>query len=355
MCIYYGDMSDLTYTKREHIFPAGLGGKMMLPQGYVSDQANELFSQWELDLMRHSIISMIRAMKGPGKRGSSSPSKASTSEISIYKADDGTFELGYIKAGKPYSIPQMVISTDTVEAKFHFITPRSENEPEEILTSFKNALSKFSGKFVSIHVSELEPSLIIVGVWNEKFYIAFSESPPTVHFLSDKISLFCQKAKVKDVSQRDTHGKFDLHLMENANTCRVYAKIAYNVLAYFRGDTFVQDIRFKEIRSWILGESDTDKFVSLPKGFGGMNVFQFPEEAHFCFFMRSEDGKLLAIVCLYGAFLHTFEFSEWDKAADAYDFPGFLGLICDWKKKREYTMDEWINTLVKEMTQEYEV
>ena len=44
MCIYYGDMPGLTYNKREHIFPAGLGGKAMLPKGYVSDQANELFS-----------------------------------------------------------------------------------------------------------------------------------------------------------------------------------------------------------------------------------------------------------------------------------------------------------------------
>lgn len=355
MCIYYGDMPGLTYTKREHIFPAGLGGKMILPQGYVSDQANELFSQWELDLMRHSIISMIRAMEGPGKRGSSSPSKASASEVSIYKTDNGTFELGYIKAGKSNSIPQIVISTDAAETKFHFIAPRSENEPEEILTSFKNALSKFIGKFISVHVSELEPSLIIVGAWNGKFYIAFSDSPPTAQFLSDKISLFCKKAKVKEVSQRDTYGKFELHLMEDENTCRVYAKIAYNVLAYFRGDTFVQDVRFKEIRRWILGESDTDKFFSLPKWFGDMNVLRFPEKAHFCFFMRSEGGKLLAVVCLYGAFLHTFEFSEWDEAEDAYDFPGFLGLICDWKQKQEYTMNEWINTLVKEMTQEYEV
>ncbi|TCL45234.1 hypothetical protein [Harryflintia acetispora] len=347
MCIYYGDMPDLTYIKREHIFPAGLGGKMMLPQGCVSDQANELFSQWELDLMRCSTISIIRAMEGPGKRGSSSPSKASTSEICIYESDDKTFELGYIKAGKPYSIPQIRISTNMAETEFHFITPRCENEPEEILTSFKNALSKFSGKFVSIRASELGVSSIIVGTWSGKFYVAFSESPPTVQFLADQIALFCEKAKVKEVLQRDTLGKFELHLMESADSCRVYAKIAYNVLAYFRGEEFIQDIRFKEIRNWILGKSDTDRFVSLPKGFGGMRVLKFPEKAHFCFFMRSEDGKLVAIVCLYSAFLHTFEFADWDETLDAYEFPGFLGLICDWKQKQEYTMNEWIIHLLK--------
>lgn len=44
MCIYFSDQDDLTYKNQEHIFPAGLGGIGMLPRGYVSDQANALFS-----------------------------------------------------------------------------------------------------------------------------------------------------------------------------------------------------------------------------------------------------------------------------------------------------------------------
>ena len=57
MCIYFGDTPGLTYKKREHIFPAGLGGTMTLPQGWVSDQANNFFSS-----MEDKLISRIVAM-----------------------------------------------------------------------------------------------------------------------------------------------------------------------------------------------------------------------------------------------------------------------------------------------------
>ena len=57
MCIYFGDAPNLTYNKSEHIFPAGLGGTVTLPQGWVSDQANELFSSMEGELMHaHSDV-----------------------------------------------------------------------------------------------------------------------------------------------------------------------------------------------------------------------------------------------------------------------------------------------------------
>lgn len=43
-CIYYGVSPLLTYKNQEHVFPAGLGGNKKLPNDYVSDQANKLFS-----------------------------------------------------------------------------------------------------------------------------------------------------------------------------------------------------------------------------------------------------------------------------------------------------------------------
>lgn len=70
MCIYYGDSPLLTYKNQEHVFPAGLGGNIKLPNGYVSDQANKLFSPMELKLLRYSLISVDRMFFGPGDRGS---------------------------------------------------------------------------------------------------------------------------------------------------------------------------------------------------------------------------------------------------------------------------------------------
>ena len=86
MCIYYGTREDLTYKKQEHIFPTVIGGIQKLNQGVVSDQANELFSPLELKLMRNSIISVARTLKGSGKRGSLSPRKATKSRVTIWKA-----------------------------------------------------------------------------------------------------------------------------------------------------------------------------------------------------------------------------------------------------------------------------
>lgn len=57
--------------------------------------------------------------------------------------------------------------------------------------------------------------------------------------------------------------------------------------------------------------------------------------------------KLVAFVCLYGVLLRTFEFSDWSPLSDSSPFPGYLGLICDWKREEEYTMNDWIRKLAK--------
>ncbi len=343
MCIYYGDTHGLTYKKREHIFPAGLGGKTMLPKGYVSDQANELFSPLELNLMHSSIISLIRAMEGPGKRGSLKPQNASTSEICTYQSDDGTIELGYIKTGKPYTISQIHI--DLTKTQFRFICPSDDTQPAEALEEFKKYLLNFSGKFVSIHSKELQPSTIIIGVWKNKFYIAYREFLPDTQYLSDQIKLFCQKAAIKGVSSHETHGEFKLNMIESPDSYRVYAKIAYNVLANFGGKQFVLDSRFDRIRNWILGGNDC-KFEHLPQKFSPLPNLVFPPSAHFCFF-TCNNGKLIAVVCLYSMWYHTFEFCDWNLLPDEYPYPGILGFVCDWKNGKEYTMRDWILKLVE--------
>lgn len=66
-CIYYGNQEGLTYNKREHVFPASLGCKTMLPKGWVSDQANEFFSKMEDDFTHRSLIAMDRAFWGRGR------------------------------------------------------------------------------------------------------------------------------------------------------------------------------------------------------------------------------------------------------------------------------------------------
>ena len=47
MCIYYGNNPALHYKKQEHVIPATFGGRIKLPNGVVSDEANEFFSPIE--------------------------------------------------------------------------------------------------------------------------------------------------------------------------------------------------------------------------------------------------------------------------------------------------------------------
>ena len=46
MCIYFGDAPGLTYKKREHIFPGGVGWDRDAAAGVVSDQATTSSPRW---------------------------------------------------------------------------------------------------------------------------------------------------------------------------------------------------------------------------------------------------------------------------------------------------------------------
>lgn len=96
MCVYYKDAEGLRFEKQEHIIPAFLGGKKMLDQGVVSDQANELFSGIEKHAAMESFINIDRMFLGPGKRGSRNPKKAGSAKISVMCSQNGRASLGYI-------------------------------------------------------------------------------------------------------------------------------------------------------------------------------------------------------------------------------------------------------------------
>lgn len=83
MCVYYKDAEGLRFEKQEHIIPAFLGGKKMLDQGVVSDQANELFSGIEKHVSMESFININRMFLGPGKRGSKNPKKSGNAKVSV--------------------------------------------------------------------------------------------------------------------------------------------------------------------------------------------------------------------------------------------------------------------------------
>ena len=167
-CIYYGDRPGLTYNKREHVIPASLGCTTMLPRGWVSDQANEFFSPMEDDFVHRSVmVSIDRAMFGPGQRGSLSEKKAAQSDVSVALDTKGNKVFSYMSLGKPYTVDCFC----RAPKKYH-IHCTSHESAEKFIEELKNFDE--NTKFVEISSALLSDEEVLVGFHNSKYYIAHS-------------------------------------------------------------------------------------------------------------------------------------------------------------------------------------
>lgn len=343
MCIYFGDNESLTYQKQEHVFPAGLGGIAMLPKGFVSDQANELFSPLEAELMHNSLISVTRALLGPGKRGSLSPKKASTSRISIVRNTEGKIALGYLSGRNGYYINSLYKNKD----KFIFtIASEQHNSPELAWESFKNEVRAFGAKFVCISTNELDQHDWVFGSYRGKYYLARGKQCE-IESIKKQLLFIINSSKSGVLSRKSDHPEFDIPLVESDLISKVYAKVAINVLAKLRGKEYISHNRFTPIKKWILGESDVDYYSQLPR-VTPENKFHFPEDCHWCIFLIRE-RKLCAITCFYNNFSRYFELTDSIFPEDFQKTGSLFGMICDWKNKREFTLEQWIVDYAKQI------
>ena len=342
MCIYFGNRQDLTYTKQEHVFPAGLGGIKMLSKGVVSDQANELFSPLELKLMRTSLISTERMLSGPGKRGSLSPKDATKSNINVGLQDDGTPALCYIVAGKPYYIPQFHVQ----KSQMPVAVPKEDGDEGELFNRFITSLSRFKDKFVHLQSEHIAPDEIIVGFSDERYYVATSSERPSNEKVKSLISFFVNHFEMRETKKGAHHIKQSFRIEESPDTARAYAKTAMNALALLKGENYVCNHNFDEIREWIVTGGPNSKFVSLPyiqsKQPDGISKI-VPEQAHWCVFINI-DGYLEAIVCFYNHISRHFPIGKLPDET-IFDTDGF---ICDWKNRQEYTLLQIINQFVNQ-------
>lgn len=338
MCIYYSDRNDLTYGEQEHIFPAGLGGIGTLPRGYVSDQANALFSPLELKLMHNSLLMIPRTIFGPGKRGSFDPSKASKSEISTMRDESGKITLGYMALGKSYYINSL--SKCGVQA-IYTVGTAQHHEPDQSWSDFEQACAKFDlgRKFVSVRTKELAPLDWVFGFYASKYYLALGKACSLDRFYKE-MKFIVNTSKSGPLRRKETHPKFDFVTEESDHTSRIYAKTAINVLAHIMGESYINHDRFRPIKDWILGNVKSDDFSQLPR-ITTENVLGLPEQCHWCLF-KIHDQKICAVVCFYNSHSRYFELADsielYDKTIGSRPF----GLICDWKAKKECTLDQWI-------------
>lgn len=337
MCIYYGDIEGLTYKEVEHVFPAGVGGISVLKKGIVSDQANSLFSKLELKFMRGSLIVPTRVMLGPGKRGSRAEKNMAKTQISIMTDDDGDLSLGYISGNTSYYIDCLVKHGES-----HKFVVGSEHHDDSMpaLSAFCRDMMNMENRFVSIVSRTIEPGDWIAGFYKSKYYIAHGDNFDLSQ-VKHTLKVLTEIPKPEQVNRKMTKPKSELLLEDSDDITRVFAKTAINVLTYLKGPQFVCDDRFYEIRSWIIKQNSSNRFTQLPN-ITTENHLRFPENAHWCVFQEI-DGNLIAVVCFYNKYSKSFELANALPTDPSIPF----GLICDWEKKKEYTLEQWVYSEVE--------
>ncbi|MGC4102356.1 hypothetical protein [Ferruginibacter sp.] len=345
MCIYYTDKTGLTYISGEHIFPAAIGGIQKLLPGTVSDQFNYDISKLELDFIRKSFVGIARQVEGPGKRGKLADKYATKSPITVIQSlnEDSTFSLGYIKKGRLYEIPQVLLNTSTSEFSISFDSTTVSNMGQAI-AEFKNRCADVENLRIKNIICELlTEHQILIGIEEnieENFNCFIATASEEITVSAEKIkaigaSLHYNGIPLQHKSympQSNGKAKFSFDYF------RLYGKMAFNFLAFLKGSEFVLSKEFDPPRQWIVTGGD-NKFASLNKDNYspvkeiGINL---PVACHYILIFKLEN-KLVASVYLYEALSVVIELHS--NFTQNFSTDGF---ICDWKNRKEYRLFEYI-------------
>ncbi|MER2172479.1 MAG: hypothetical protein ABS938_17820, partial [Psychrobacillus psychrodurans] len=140
--------------------------------------------------------------------------------------------------------------------------------------------------------------------------------------------------------QVKVHQHYRIDIEENN---RIIAKMAFNFLAFEKGSDFVLNSKFDAIRNWILtGESNQSFVDMITRDFElEKRLIPFcPDKAHYIIITQNATS-LFAIVSLYGeASSYVVKLANIELGECIIPHP--IGLICDWKNRKEYTLTDHI-------------
>lgn len=334
MCIYYKERDDLVVPKsQEHIFPAFLGGKTKLPLGYVSDEANKLFSPLEKRVSVNSIVGVERMMEGPGKRGKK---KRSSPVVHIGIASDGAYMYQIIDSA-PIIIPFVRVKRDLSNIEYcqnHMELP----DKNSLFSDFISSLKTFDGKYVDKGSKYIENDEILIGYKDKKFFVGHSidtdvdknEIKGIIDFLQNN------NYQIEDGEQNTDQPEIEIKIEFNNEYDRVYAKIGFNCLAYIMGDEYVKNDCFNQIRKYILGE---EKYIAKTGLTSDNPLSGIKYKFHYCLFY-SIKGHLCAMICFYNEWTIKFDFGE---IPNPEYFRNPIGMVCDYQKGEEYDLIEFFD------------
>jgi hypothetical protein len=347
MCIYYLNRPELNYKKQEHIIPAGIGGVLKLPIGYVSDEFNNDISKLEMEFLREGILSMPRQILGPGKRGSLSENKATKSKVHLISGvhSKEQYALGFTSTGKVYEIPHLIWNTNTGESIFSF--NKSDKDAEEVINEFKMKCKDADRlKLKNIITDKLPNDIVILGIQDgieENFDCFFARNGANDYVINtERIKKIGLGMMFNDSPKAEKYlPKAHLKANFRADYFRIYGKIAFNFLAFAKGEEFVKHEQFDALRNWIATGGEYD-FVRIDNRSENPLLklgIDLPKDAHFIYFTGSEQ-TLISQIFLYGGYSVILLLSN--KLTERVGTDAF---ICDWRNRREYRLAEYVHKI----------
>jgi hypothetical protein len=348
MCIYLGDKIGLNYTGREHIFPAGIGGIAKLPAGFVSDEFNEMISALELDFMRNSLVSIPRHFEGPGKRGKLAEKFHSPSKVSVLlNVKENVHALGYTIKGKPYEIPHISLNTVTGETSLNFANDPSAGHESKISEFHQWSEQIEWDKTIELDGNMLPENLILYGITK-------LESGKLRSFIArNNLTQFqlnlamVQRIAEGYVTQSHEPSAVKYHAQVHAKATlsedhyRIYAKVAINFIASIKGLDFVQADRFKPVVNWVAYGGHNEFARLIPElNLFGTDALKFPPSSHYVIVSKVQK-RMIAYISLYSSLTVLLDFG-FEMTEPFHE----CGMVCDWKNRREYSLLEYISTLV---------
>lgn len=346
MCIYYENREGLTYTSQEHVLPAGLGCHTKLPKGMVSDQANEYFSPIERRILQKSLTQIPRIIKGPGKRGSLSPKKATTSDVSEIVLD-GEKGLGYMKGVEGYILNSFIVRMENGEYKVQYDTGSLKNynldtvEYNSLITSDMNSLlaklrNGWADYYTYVHIDD---DATFVTYFNDKVYVGSREVPSCDDIIQLK-ELFKQDYGVGKSKIREGQLGIKIDIKEDfVDAAKIASKSAINTLAFLI-DNGIQDHleEIKDLKRAIFSDDDSIlRFVSdIPDARKLKQSLYLSDDEQACLITKT-DHRIEAFV-----FFYDYCRKIMVSADSSIDIGIMNGIVCDWKKQTDYTYQEFL-------------
>lgn len=273
-CIYYCDGRDgLTYNNKEHIIPAAIGGHLTLPKGYVSDQANNNLSKYELSYIRYSPLFIARAKYGPGKRGSFDINKIDYPDVLSLEpmetnGDSYICPLGFLFSGKLHIISQYVVVFDNDLKNYNVILLKPDNS--NLNNRFKENLD--SGIQILHMPNEKNCKRIPIPYKTKKCFSCMGWYKKNWFFCSTHPDATIDGTLQQILHKRPLSQNPEKHLgfslstpmfhysrgfpLENLSYAFLHAKNCFNTLAFFKGNEFVRHKMFDQFRECILSNTN---------------------------------------------------------------------------------------------------